>query len=60
MNSAVDIRKLVLGALAVTSLFAGGNAAAAEQQTIGTPGSPDATTTVDSRYLPAPPHHREV
>ena len=29
--------------------------AVAQQQTTGTPGSPDATTTVDSRYLPAPP-----
>src|SRR5271154_7254782 len=29
--------------------------AAAQQQTTGTPGSPDATTTVDSRYLPPPP-----
>src|SRR5271154_3627368 len=29
--------------------------AKAQQQTTGTPGSPDATTTVDSRYLPPPP-----
>jgi arylsulfatase A-like enzyme len=29
--------------------------AAAQQQTTGTPGAPDATTTVDSRYLPPPP-----
>src|SRR5271170_5345915 len=29
--------------------------AAAQQQTTGQLGSPDATTTVDSRYLPAPP-----
>ncbi|MGA9568273.1 MAG: arylsulfatase, partial [Candidatus Korobacteraceae bacterium] len=28
---------------------------ASAQQTTGTPGSPDATTTVDSRYLPPPP-----
>jgi hypothetical protein len=25
------------------------------QQTTGVPGSPDATTTIDGRYLPAPP-----
>src|SRR6516165_4229011 len=25
------------------------------QQTTGTPGSPGATTTIDGRYLPAPP-----
>jgi hypothetical protein len=28
---------------------------AAAQQTTGQPGAPDATTTVDSRYLPLPP-----
>ncbi|MGD0931361.1 MAG: sulfatase-like hydrolase/transferase [Candidatus Korobacteraceae bacterium] len=35
-----------------------GNVASA-QQTTGTPGSPDATTTVDSRYLPPPPQKFE-
>jgi arylsulfatase len=25
------------------------------QQIIGTPGSPSATTTIDGKYLPAPP-----
>jgi hypothetical protein len=54
MKSATGIRKLILAAIAVVSFFASGNAASA-QQTTGTPGSPDATTTVDSRYLPAPP-----
>src|SRR5208337_4865379 len=29
--------------------------AAHAQQTTGTPGSPDATTTIDGRYLPPPP-----
>ncbi len=29
--------------------------ATAQVVTTGTPGSPDATTTVDGRYLPAPP-----
>ncbi len=28
---------------------------AGAQQTTGVPGSPDATTTIDGRYLPAPP-----
>ncbi len=28
---------------------------AAAQQTTGAPGSPDATTTIDGRYIPAPP-----
>ena len=32
---------------------------AAQVVTTGTPGSPDATTTVDSRYLPAPPQSFE-
>ncbi|MGB8555032.1 MAG: arylsulfatase, partial [Pseudolabrys sp.] len=30
-------------------------AAYAQQQTTGTPGAPDATTTIDGRYLPPPP-----
>ena len=58
MNSAPGIRKLILGAIAAASFFASGNAASA-QQTTGTPGSPDATTTVDSRYLPPPPQKFE-
>ena len=29
------------------------------QQTTGTPGSPDATTTIDGKYLPAPPQRFE-
>ncbi len=33
--------------------------AAAQVVTTGTPGSPDATTTVDGRYLPAPPQKFE-
>jgi hypothetical protein len=31
---------------------------AAGQQTTGTPGSPNATTTIDGRYLPQPPASR--
>ena len=30
-------------------------AAYAQVQTTGTPGSPDATTTIDGKYLPPPP-----
>ena len=37
----------VLLALAGTTAFA--------QQTTGVPGSPDATTTIDGRYIPPPP-----
>src|SRR5262249_16184352 len=32
-----------------------GSAPAIAQQTTGTPGAPSATTTIDGRYLPAPP-----
>ena len=45
MYSATSIRKIVLGAFAVSSLMLAGRSASA-QQTTGTPGSPDATTTV--------------
>ena len=38
--------------LAIASLIASSSGA---QQTTGKPGSPDATTTIDGRYLPAPP-----
>ena len=55
MYSAAPIRKLAFGALAISSFLAAGNAASAQVVTTGTPGSPDATTTVDSRYLPPPP-----
>ena len=58
MKSAILIRKLALGALAISSFLVAGNVASA-QQTTGTPGSPDATTTVDSRYLPPPPQKFE-
>jgi arylsulfatase A-like enzyme len=34
-------------------------ATALAQQTTGVPGSPDATTTIDGRYLPAPPQEFE-
>jgi len=40
-------------ALAVTAILAAEQVAA--QQITGTPGSPDATTTIDGRYLPSPP-----
>src|SRR6478736_6266758 len=47
----VAARKLLAGCalLALTGL------ASHAQQTTGTPGSPDATTTIDGRYLPPPP-----
>ena len=42
--------------LAITSsLLAIGLSHASAQQITGTPGAPDATTTVDGRYLPNPP-----
>jgi arylsulfatase A-like enzyme len=54
MDSGTGFRKLVLGAFAVSSFFAGGSAAAAQQVT-GTLGSADATTTIDGKQLPPPP-----
>lgn len=45
---------LVLGILACMS-SAMLTTAAFAQQTTGEPGSPDATTTIDGRYLPSPP-----
>jgi arylsulfatase A-like enzyme len=46
--------RLGLGLLSLALLFAA-TGAKAQQQTTGEPGAPDATITVDSRYLPAPP-----
>ena len=40
-------------ALAMVAILAG--PAAAQIQTTGVPGSPDATTTIDGRYVPPPP-----
>ena len=54
MDSGTGFRKLVLGAFAVSSFFAGGSAAAAQQVT-GTLGSADATTTIEGKQLPPPP-----
>ncbi len=54
MDFGTGFRKLVLGAFAVSSFFAGGSAAAAQQVT-GTLGSADATTTIDGKQLPPPP-----
>ena len=43
----------LLPALIVTAVL--GTPATAQIQTTGAPGSPDATTTIDGRYLPSPP-----
>src|SRR5208283_2705703 len=53
MDFGAGFRKLTLGAFAVASLFASGNAAA--QQLTGTLGSPSATTTIDGKQIPPPP-----
>ena len=49
-------RALVLSSLPLIMLL---SVSANAQQTIGTPGSPDATTTIDGRYLPPPPQKFE-
>ena len=50
----VTRRPAPCGLVAVSLLIALGTTALA-QQTSGAPGSPDATTTIDGRYLPPPP-----
>ena len=54
MDVGAGIRKLALGALAVSSLFAAGRAADAQQVT-GTLGQADATTTINGKQIPPPP-----
>ena len=54
MDLGAGIRNLALGALAVSSLFAAGRIADAQQVT-GTLGSADATTTINGKQLPPPP-----
>jgi len=46
------LRRFVLTTSALPGLAA---VDAHAQQITGTPGSPDATTTIDGRYIPAPP-----
>ena len=48
-------RKIWLGLSFAGMMIAGIPAAYAQQQTTGTPGTPDATTTIDGKYLPPPP-----
>ena len=61
MKTAAGIRKSALGVYAIPGLFvvllfAGFlSQSAAARQFTGEPGSPSATTTVDSKQLPAPP-----
>ena len=54
MDLGTGFRRLVLGSIAISSLFVPGNAASAQVVT-GTLGSPSATTTVKGDQLPAPP-----
>ena len=48
-------RKSWLGLSFAGMMIVGIPAAYAQQQTTGTPGAPDATTTIDGKYLPPPP-----
>jgi arylsulfatase len=54
MDFSGRIRKLALGALALSSFFVGGGAVTAQQVT-GTLGQPSATTTIDGKQIPPPP-----
>src|SRR6516165_7252174 len=49
------LRNLWLALLGLLAVGMATSAPAMAQQTTGTPGSPAATTTIDGRYLPAPP-----
>ena len=51
MNFAVAFRKLILGAVAGSSLLTFGGAIAHAQQVSGVPGSPSATTTIDGNIF---------
>ena len=52
----MSIRRIMLLGLPVLLVaVTGANSSTRAQQTTGTPGSPGATTTIDGRYLPAPP-----
>jgi len=48
-------RSLVSMILVLAAAAIPGAPASAQIQTTGTPGSPDATTTIDGRYIPSPP-----
>jgi len=60
----MDLRSRTNGVIAKGAAFLSATSVAvwpgvAQVVTTGTPGSPDATTTVDSRYLPPPPQEFE-
>ena len=55
MDLGAGIRKLAMGALAVSSFFAASSATAQAQQVTGTLGSASATTTLEGNQLPPPP-----
>src|ERR1035441_8122413 len=58
MDFGAGFRRLTLGTLAVSSFFAIGKPAVA-QQTSCAPGSPCATTAIDGKQLPPPPQKFE-
>ena len=56
MKFSNEINRAVLrGGLAGCALLVVTVATSYAQQTTGTPGAPDATTTIDGKYLPPPP-----
>ena len=52
-------KRIWFGGLAFLAAVTAAGTPAMAQQTTGTPGSPGATTTIDGRYLPAPPQKFE-
>ena len=55
MDLGASVRKLALGAFAVSSFLVCGSATAQAQQVTGTLGSASATTTINGNQLPPPP-----
>lgn len=54
-----SMKSTAIASTAIITILMGFGAASAQQIT-GTPGNPDATTTVDGRYLPNPRRHSVV
>ena len=50
------IRRILLCGMLVVAIIATATFAKAQLQTTGVPGSPDATTTISGKQLPAPYH----
>src|SRR5438270_10253266 len=48
-------KQILIGGMLVVAIMAAASSARAQIQTTGTPGSPDATVTIDGKQIPPPP-----